>query len=72
MIQPGTFLDQSLIYTSGAVPPSGELEIVLSTVGPQQVDFDNVRLTASTVPEPSSLSLLAGALGVMFFVFRRR
>ena len=72
LIQPGTFLDQSLNYTSGAVPPTGNLEIVLSAVGPQQVDFDNVRLTASTVPEPSSLSLLAGALAVVFLALRRR
>jgi len=71
-IKPGTFLEQSLTYTSGAMPPAGKLEIVLSTVGPRQVDYDNVQLDASTVPEPATLSLLAAGCGLTLFVLRRR
>ena len=67
----GTFADETVTYTSGATVLPGDLSIVLSSDG-QQADFDNVRLTASTIPEPSSLSLMAGALGLLFVVFRRR
>jgi len=67
----GTFADETLTFTSGATIAPGALSIVLTSAG-SQTNFDDVRLTESAVPEPSSLSLLAGALGVMFFVFRRR
>ena len=67
----GTFADETVTYTTGATVLPGDLSIVLTSDG-QQADFDNVRLTASTVPEPSSLSLLAGALGIMFLALRRR
>jgi PEP-CTERM motif len=70
-IAPGTFADETVTLTSGATVLPGDLSIVLTSDG-QQADFDNVKLTASTVPEPSSLSLLAGALGVMFLALRRR
>ena len=69
VITPGTFAAESLTYTSGSVVPSGNLDIVLFTAGPQ-VDFDNVQLTNS-VPEPASLTLLAAGLGLILF-FRRR
>jgi hypothetical protein len=67
----GTFADETVTYTSGATVLPGDLSIVLTSDG-QQADFDNVRLTESTVPEPSSLSLVAGALGIMFLALRRR
>lgn len=67
----GTFEDEILTFTTGATVAPGDLSIVLTSDG-QQVDFDNVRLTASTVPEPASLSLLAGGFGLLIFVFRRR
>jgi hypothetical protein len=44
---------------------------VLTSTG-QQTDFDDVSLTASAIPEPASLSLLAAGCGLMLFVFRRR
>jgi hypothetical protein len=69
-ITPGTFADETLTFTSGSKVIAGDLRIVLTSTG-AQTDFDNVRLTAAT-PEPSSLSLLAGGLGLLFFVFRRR
>jgi hypothetical protein len=67
----GTFADETLTYTSGATVAPGDLRIVLSSDG-NQANFDDVKLTASNVPEPSSLSLLAGGLGLLIFVFRRR
>jgi hypothetical protein len=67
----GTFATQSLDFTSNATVPSGNLSIVLSSAGPQSI-FDNVRLTATSVAEPGSLTLLAAGLGLALFVFRRR
>src|SRR4029077_584812 len=64
-ITPGTFADETITFTSGATVLPGDLSIVLTSDG-QQAGFDNVRLTESTVSEPSSLALIAGALGVMF------
>jgi len=71
LITPGTFMDVSFNYLSGATLPAGNLSIVLSSVGPQS-DFDNVRLTTTSVAEPGSLTLLAAGLGLALFVFRRR
>jgi PEP-CTERM motif len=67
----GTFQDVSFNYMSGVTLPSGNLSIALSSVGPQS-DFDNVRLTATSVSEPGSLTMLAAGLGLALFVFRRR
>lgn len=67
----GTFLDVSFNYLAGATVPSGNMAIVLSSVGSQS-DFDNVRLTATSVSEPSSLALLAACFGLAIVVLRRR
>lgn len=73
VISSGDFADETVSFTSGANVASGQkLEIVLTSAG-QQIDFDNVRLTdSSAIPEPSSLSLLAGGLGLVSLVLRRR
>jgi hypothetical protein len=75
LIPLGTFMDVSFNYLAGATVPSGNLAIVLSSVGPQSI-FDNVRLTATStatsVSEPGSLTLLAAGLGLALFVFRHR
>jgi hypothetical protein len=71
-ITAGTFADETISFTSGdSVTPGENLRIVLSSTGAQTA-FDDVKLTASTVPEPTSLALIAGALGVMFLALRRR
>jgi len=49
----------------------GNLGIELISNG-IQTDFDNVTLSATPVPEPGTLALLATGLGLMFFIFRRR
>jgi len=49
LIPVGTFADESFSYTSGSTPISGNLMIALSTAGPQQMDYDNVRLTGAAV-----------------------
>jgi hypothetical protein len=58
----GNFLTSTAIFTTGANDPSvGQpLEIMLSGGGGGEVDFDNVRLTASPgvlAPEPASWTL---------------
>ena len=67
----GTFMDVSFNYLAGVTLPAGNLSIVLSSVGPQSV-FDNVRLDATSVSEPGSLTLLAAGLGLALFMIRRR
>ena len=54
--------DVSLGYTAQA-GDSGNLRIQLKLVSGLYGDFDNVRLTASAVPEPASLGLMALGLG---------
>lgn len=78
----GTFLPATLTYSTGAsnaFVANGDfigIELVnLSVSGGQQVDFDNVVLTASAsgaaaVPEPATLSLLG--MGLLGFMGMRR
>lgn len=72
-ITPGTFALETLSFTTGAtVLPGQLLGIAFSNPWPVQLNYDNVQLSASPVPEPGSLALLATGLGLLFFVFRRR
>lgn len=53
----GAFADFSLLYSTGAVAPTGTIRIVLTNAGAGRSHFDNVRLDASPIPEPSVLGL---------------
>jgi hypothetical protein len=56
----GTFVDRSVSYTTGS-GVSGDLIITLSSLG-NETHYDNVRLDAITIPEPSLLLMLSAAL----------
>ena len=57
----GLFANETCTYKSGATVPSGDLSIVLTSAG-AQADFDNVSLNVTSVPEPTSLALMAAGL----------
>lgn len=60
-----TFGDLTLNFTTGDVAPAGNIRIRLSAEGAGRGHFDNVRLTADLIPEPSVAALsLLGLLGL--------
>ncbi len=69
-----TWEDYSINFTTGNTV-SGDLTIGLSVLGNGttiQADFDNVRLTASPVPEPGTCALVAAGFGLMVVGLRRK
>jgi IPT/TIG domain/Glucodextranase, domain B len=52
-IPAGSFVDQTLVYSTNGIVTSGDLSIVLSSDG-SQIGFDNVRLTVGNQPIQSS------------------
>lgn len=71
MAPAGTFQDLTITFTTGSTV-SGDLTISLKqTTTANNTAFDNVRLTAVAVPEPSTFALLP-LLGGAFFFRRRR
>lgn len=69
----GTWEDFTASFTTGA-SVSGDLIVELSVApaGTIQADFDNVRLDASPVPEPSTYALLGGGLFSLMTIRRRK
>lgn len=76
-IPASTFVDaEPITFTTGAVVPAGNIVVKLGNFDPEpninlgRSHFDNIRLDATRVPEPSSaLMVVLGALGL---VARRR
>jgi hypothetical protein len=64
----GTFVDRSVSYTTGS-GVSGDLIVVLSSLG-NETHYDNVRLDATTIPEPGFFVLLSAV--PVTLTFRRR
>ncbi len=71
---PNTFRDLSATFTTGA-GVSGDLTILITTVGGYSginpMRFDNVRLVAEAVPEPTTLGLAGIAIGGLLSARRR-
>lgn len=71
----GTFQTSTVSYLAlpGDSSLGQQLSITLgsTTLGGQETDFDNVRLTAASIPEPSSVTLL-GLLTTAAFIAGRR
>lgn len=59
-VPPGTFQDVSASCSAGATPPTGNLNILLTSDG-RQVEFDNVRLTSAPIVVPQRISLIVKA-----------
>jgi MYXO-CTERM domain-containing protein len=62
----GTFADFIATGATGATPPAGNLFIRLEVASADRAHFDNIRLDATPVPEPTALGALVGlaALGL--------
>ena len=71
---PYAFEDVTLSYTTGSTV-SGDLTLVLGVAAPaggDQIGFNNVRLTASPVPEPATMGLFTvGGLGLLLLKRRK-
>ena len=64
-----TFQDFNYTFTTGAVAPTGDVGITLGASGGRGL-FDNVRLDASAIPEPSTA--LCAMIGGLALLRRRR
>jgi hypothetical protein len=66
---PNTFQDFVYAFTTGALAPDGNIGIRLAATGGRGL-FDNVRLDATPVPEPSTA--LCALIGGSLIIARRR
>ncbi|MCA9197302.1 MAG: PEP-CTERM sorting domain-containing protein [Planctomycetales bacterium] len=65
-LQDSEFVDQSVSFTTGEAVPAGNLFVSLRSTGANRAHWDNIRVDATLVPEPSSLALVAfGFLGLL-------
>jgi hypothetical protein len=68
----GTFADFNVTGATGAVAPSGNLTIRLAVASADRAHYDNVRLDATPVPEPSVLGSVGGVSLAALGLRRRR
>jgi len=72
----GIFATSSISFTSGVSHANAGQALSIRLVNLNgsgiEVNFDNVRLDAVAIPEPSSTALLAGAVVTIFVCMRRR
>jgi hypothetical protein len=69
----GTFLTSTLHFTAlSGNPYLGQSLAIQLTAKGTQVEFDNVRLNVSPVPEPESYALLLAGLGLVGAAAKRR
>lgn len=71
----GTWVPWTVTFKTGATPAglNQNLRVEINFVNDLQPLFDNVQLTANTVPEPSVLVLLAtGLIGLVCYAWRTR
>ena len=61
----GRFVNYSAFYAGSAAPPAGAITIVLNTTGIEGL-FDNVRLDSSPIPEPTTIAMAFGAIGLFW------
>jgi hypothetical protein len=52
-------------YTTGGSAPTGNLVVFIRNATGNRINFDNVRLDATAVPEPASVLLLAGCGAIL-------
>jgi hypothetical protein len=67
----GTFVDRSVSYTTGSVA-GGDLIIVLSNLSSTGSHYHNVRLDATTTPEPILFDMLFAVLSTQSFRLARK
>lgn len=76
LIAAGTFADQTLRYSTGTSDESiGNpivIELGVGDVAGGRAHFDNVRLDAFTIPEPTTVFLTFAATVPVLYAFRRR
>jgi hypothetical protein len=69
----GSFQGGHLTFSTATPFTSADLQGILATGAPTQIEIDNLTLTLASVPEPASLTLLAtGTIGLLGSAWRRR
>lgn len=65
-------LGQPFTFTTGATAPGGNVAVFLRSPGGARVDFENVRVDATEIPEPATGALVVIGCGLVGAMLRRR